>query len=157
MGCDWDRSAAKPTRLASGMHPMALIIVLCASSMLGRALLAAMTGLVYWRVRLVQMEVMEPRSRGRPWCVVAEGEAMDGGGEGGELNRGEGNAIYRGARSHVEVPAAWVCGLHVCARVHGCWLLHLESRRCSHQHGWWIPSECQDTLPHNQGHRCEVL
>ncbi|GIL47181.1 hypothetical protein Vafri_4068 [Volvox africanus] len=53
---------ADPTRLAPGMHPVALTIVLWASSTLGRVLPAAVTGLVYGRVRLAQMEVMEPRS-----------------------------------------------------------------------------------------------
>ncbi|GIL70537.1 hypothetical protein Vretimale_3666 [Volvox reticuliferus] len=53
---------ADPTRLAPGMHPVALTIVLWASSTLGRVLPATVTGLVYGRVRLPQMEVMEPRS-----------------------------------------------------------------------------------------------
>ncbi|EFJ51008.1 hypothetical protein VOLCADRAFT_103642 [Volvox carteri f. nagariensis] len=53
---------ADPTRLAPGMHPVALTIILWASSTLGRLVPTAVTGLIYGRVRAPQMDAMEPRS-----------------------------------------------------------------------------------------------
>ncbi|GLC43104.1 hypothetical protein PLESTB_000862800 [Pleodorina starrii] len=47
---------------AGGMHPVALTIVLWASATLGRPLPAAVTGLLYGKVRAAQMASMEPRS-----------------------------------------------------------------------------------------------
>lgn len=51
-----------PKRLAPGVHPLALTLVMWSSSKLGFPLPAAVTSLVYGRMRATQMEAMEPRS-----------------------------------------------------------------------------------------------